>query len=204
MFAGTTCGSTAETVGLSRYAQGAGADGPLLVVPPHSRPPQEAIYQHFRTVAEAVELPIAVYNNPRRVGVNIEADKEAIPHAAQLAAIRRVVDDDFALLCCECPAYGLILPTLALGGHSTANVTGNIIPEEMAAMSRPWQIFEDVACSRELCFRYLPLLEMVNSRTSPVPVKKAVGLPGPASRARPPPPARHSPGEGSATGGATG
>lgn len=108
---------------MSRYAQGAGADGLLLVVPPYSRPPQEAICQHFRTVAEAVELPIAVYNDPSRVGVNIEAetivrlaqipnimaDKEAIPNAAQLAAIRRVVDDDFTLLCCECPAYGLIL-----------------------------------------------------------------------------------------------
>ena len=201
VFAGTTCGSTAETVDLSRYAQGAGADGLLLVVPPYSRPPQEAIYQHFRTVAEAVELPIAVYNNPSRVGVNIEAetiirlakipnivaDKEAIPNVAQLAAIRRAVNDDFALLCCDYPGYGLILPTLALGGNGTANVTGNIIPEEMAAMSRPWQSFEDVARSRELYFRYLPLLEMMYSLTSPVPVKTAVGLLGlPAGRARRP------------------
>jgi 4-hydroxy-tetrahydrodipicolinate synthase len=201
VFAGTTCGSTAETVELSRYAQRVGANGLLLVVPPYSRPPQEAIYQHFRTLAEAVALPIAVYNNPSRVGVNIEAetiirlaqipnivaDKEAIPNVAQLAAIRRAVDDEFALLCCDYPGYGLILPTLALGGQGTANVTGNIIPEEMAAMSRPWRSFEDVTRSRELYFRYLPLLEMMYSLTSPVPVKTAVGLLGlPAGRVRRP------------------
>lgn len=201
VFVGTTCGSTAETVELSRHAQQAGADGLLLVVPPYSRPPQDAIYAHFRTVAEAVDLPIAIYNNPTRVGVNIEAetiirlaeipnivaDKEAIPNVAQLAAIKRAVSDRFHLLCCDFPGYSLILPTLALGGHGTANVTGNIIPEEMAAMSRPWQSFEDVQRSRALYFRYLPLLSMMYSLTSPVPVKTAVGLLGlPAGRVRRP------------------
>jgi len=103
------------------------------------------------------------------------ADKEAIPNAAQLAAIRRAVEHDFALPCCDCPGYGLILPTLGLGGHGTANVSGNIIPKEMGAMSRPWQIFENVARSRELCFSYLPLLEMMYSLARPVPVKTAMG-----------------------------
>lgn len=201
IFAGTTAGSTAETVELSRYAQRAGADGLLLVVPYYSRPPQEAIYQHFRTVAEAVDLPIAIYNNPTRVGVNIDAetiirlaeipnivaDKEAIPNVGQLATIMRAVGDRLHLLCCDFPGYGLILPTLALGGHGTANVTGNIIPEEMAAMSRPWQSIEDVQRCRELYFRYLPLLTMMYSVSSPVPVKTAVGLLGlPAGRVRRP------------------
>ena len=201
VFVGTTCGTTAETVELSRYAHGAGADGLLLVVPPYSRPPQEAIYQHFRTVAEAVDLPTAIYNNPSRVGVNIDAetiirlaeipnivaDKEAIPDVAQLAAIMQAVGDRLHLLCCDYPGYSLILPTLALGGHGSANVTGNIIPEEMAAMARPWQTFEDLQRSRELYFRYLPLLKMMYSLSSPVPVKAAVGLLGlPAGRVRRP------------------
>ena len=201
VFVGTTCGTTAETVELSRYAREAGADGLLLVVPPYSRPPQEAIYQHFRTVAEAVDLPIAIYNNPSRVGVNIDAetiirlaeipnivaDKEAIPNVAQLAAIMAAVGDRLHLLCCDYPGYSLILPTLALGGHGSANVTGNIIPEEMAAMSRPWQTFEDLQQSRALYFRYLPLLSMMYSLSSPVPVKTAVGLLGlPAGSVRRP------------------
>ncbi len=201
VFVGTTCGTTVETVELSRYAQQAGADGLLLVVPYYSRPPQDAIYEHFRTVAEAVDLPVAIYNNPTRVGVNIDAetiirlagipnivaDKEAIPNVAQLAAIMRAVGDRLHLLCCDFPGYSLILPTLALGGHGTANVTGNIIPEEMAAMSRPWRSFDDVERSRELYFRYLPLLSMMYSLSSPVPVKTAVGLLGlPAGRVRRP------------------
>jgi 4-hydroxy-tetrahydrodipicolinate synthase len=201
VFVGTTCGTTTETVELSRYAQGAGADGLLLVVPPYSRPPQEAIYQHFRTVAEAVDLPIAIYNNPSRVGVNIDAetiirlaeipnivaDKEAIPNVSQLAAIMRAAGDRLHLLCCDYPGYSLILPTLALGGHGSANVTGNIIPEEMALMSRPWGTVEDLRQSRELYFRYLPLLKMMYSLSSPVPVKTAVGLLGlPAGHVRRP------------------
>jgi 4-hydroxy-tetrahydrodipicolinate synthase len=192
VFVGTTGGTTAETVDLSRAAQQAGADGLLLVVPPYARPPQEAIYQHFRTVAEAVDLPVAVYNNPTRVGVNIDAqtiirlaeipnivaDKEAIPNVGQLATIMRAAGDRLHLLCCDYPGYSLILPTLALGGHGTANVTGNIIPAEMAAMSRPWKSFQDMYRSRELYFKYLPLLEMVYSVSSPVPIKAAVGLLG--------------------------
>jgi 4-hydroxy-tetrahydrodipicolinate synthase len=201
VFVGTTCGSTAETVELSRHAQQAGADGLLLIVPPYAQPPQEAIYRHFRTVAEAVDLPVAIYNNPSRVGVNIDAetvirlaeipnivaDKEAMPNVGQLAAIMRAAGDRLCLLCCDYPGYGLILPTLALGGHGTANVAGNIIPEEMAAMSRPWQTFEDVRRSRELYFRYLPLLSAMYSLSNPVPVKAAVGLLGlPAGHVRRP------------------
>jgi 4-hydroxy-tetrahydrodipicolinate synthase len=192
VFVGTTCGSTAETVELSRYAQRAGADGLLLIVPPYAQPPQEAIYRHFRTVAEAVDLPVAIYNNPSRVGVNIDADtiirlaevpnivadKEAMPNVGQLAAILRAVGDRMHVLCCDYPGYGLILPTLALGGHGTANVAGNVIPTQMAAMSRPWRSFDDVERSRALYFRYLPLLSMMYSLSNPVPVKAAVGLLG--------------------------
>jgi 4-hydroxy-tetrahydrodipicolinate synthase len=115
------------------------------------------------------------------------ADKEAMANVSQLTTIKRATGDRLALLCCDFPGYGLILPTLAMGGQGTANVTGNIIPEEMAAMSRPWQSFEDVQRSRELYFRYLPLLSMMYSVGSPVPVKTAVGLLGlPAGRVRRP------------------
>jgi 4-hydroxy-tetrahydrodipicolinate synthase len=204
VFVGTTCGSTAETVELSGYAAQAGAGGLLLIVPPYAQPPQDAIYRHFRTVAETVDLPVAIYNNPSRVGVNIDADtvirlaevpnivadKEAMPNVGQLAAIRRAVGDRLHLLCCDYPGYGLILPTLAMGGHGTANVAGNVIPAQMAEMSRPWRTFEDVERCRALYFRYLPLLSAMYSLSNPVPVKAAVGLLGlPAGPVRPPLPA---------------
>lgn len=201
VFVGTTCGSTAETIELSRYAEKTGADGLLLIVPPYAQPPQEAIYRHFRSVAEAVDLPVAIYNNPSRVGVNIDADtvirlsevpnivadKEAMPNVGQLAAIMRSVGDRLHLLCCDYPGYGLILPTLALGGHGTANVAGNVIPAQMAALSRPWKSYEDVERCRTLYFRYLPLLSAMYSLSNPVPVKAAVGLLGlPAGHVRRP------------------
>jgi 4-hydroxy-tetrahydrodipicolinate synthase len=201
VFVGTTCNTTAETVVQSCYAEKAGADGLLLVVPGYVRPPQDALYEHFKTVAEAVSIPVAIYNNPTRVGVNIDArtiirlaeianvvaDKEAMPNVSQLDAIMCAAGDHINLLCCDYPGYGLILPTLALGGHGTANVSGNVIPEEMAALSKPWQSIEDVQRTRQLYFKYLPLLKALYSVSNPVPVKAAVGLLGlPAGRCRQP------------------
>ncbi len=195
VFAGTTCGSTRETIELSRYAEQAGADGLLLLVPSYATPPQDGVYLHFRAVAEAVSIPIAIYNNPSRVGVNIDpatiiklaelsnivADKEAMGNISQLVEVLRGTDGRLHLLCCDYPGYGLILPTLALGGHGTANIAGNIIPREMAEMSRPWQSWDDVRRTRELYFRYVPLLSALYSRPNPIAVKAALqllGLPG--------------------------
>jgi 4-hydroxy-tetrahydrodipicolinate synthase len=91
------------------------------------------------------------------------------------------------MLCCDYPGYALIVPTLALGGHGTANVTGNVIPQEMAAMSRPWRSWEDVKRTRELYFRFLPLLSAIYSVSNPVPVKAALRLLGrPAGPTRKP------------------
>ncbi|MBI5956932.1 MAG: 4-hydroxy-tetrahydrodipicolinate synthase [Chloroflexi bacterium] len=195
VFAGTTCGSTGETIALSRYAERAGADGLLLVVPAYSQPPQEGLYAHFKAVAETVSIPIAVYNNPSRVGVNIDpatiirlaelpnivADKEAMGNIGQLVEVIRGTNGRLHLLCCDYPGYGLIIPTLALGGHGTANIAGNVIPREMAEMSRPWRSWDDIERTRELYFRYVPLLSALYSLSNPIAVKAALrlmGLPG--------------------------
>lgn len=206
VFVGTTASTTRETIERSRYAWSAGADGLLLVVPPYLRPPQEGIYAHFRAVAEAVDLPIALYNNPSRVGVNIDAetivrlaeienivaDKEAMGNVDQLVQVKREAGGKINLLCCDYPGYGLILPTLALGGDGTANIAGNVIPEEMAALSRPWQTMEDVGRTRSTYFTYLPLISALYGASNPIAVKAALeilGLPGGPCR-RPLPPMR--------------
>jgi len=194
VFAGTTCSNTKETIGLTEYAARAGADGVLLVVPPYAQPPQEGVYEHFKAVAEAVDIPVALYNNPSRVGVNIDpetiirlaelpnvvADKEAMGDIDQLAKVVMGAGDKINLLCCDYPGYGLILPTLALGGHGTANIAGNIIPQEMAALSRPWRTWEDMERTRRLYFQFLPLLRALYSASNPIAVKaamRALGLP---------------------------
>ncbi len=201
VFAGTTCGNTSQTIELSEYAQRAGADGALLVVPPYLRPSQDGLYDHFKAVAKAVDIPIAIYNNPGRVSVNIEpatiielakipnivADKEAMPNVGQLVQIRREAGDEINLLCCDAPGFSLIVPTLALGGHGTANISGNIIPQEMAEMSRPWRSWEDVQRTKELLFKYFPLMSALYSLTNPVVVKAALRLLGlPAGHVRRP------------------
>ncbi len=192
VFAGTTCGNTKQTVELSRHAERAGADGLLLVAPPYLRPTQDGLYEHFKAVAEAVAIPVAIYNNPTRVGVNIEpatvvaladipnivADKEAMPNVSQLVQIWKQAGDKINLLCCDAPGFGLIVPTLALGGHGTANISGNVIPQEMAEMSRPWRSWQDLERTRGLLRTYLPVMSAMYSVTNPVAVKAALRLLG--------------------------
>ena len=201
VLAGTTCGNTKLTIELSQYAQQAGAAGLLLVVPPYLKPTQDGVYEHLKSVAEAVDIPVAIYNNPGRVGVNIEpatvvalaelpnlvADKEAMPNISQLVQIRRQAGDKINLLCCDAPGFSLIVPTLALGGHGTANISGNAIPQEMVEMSRPWLSWEDVQRTRELLFEYYSLMAALYSLPNPIVVKAALRLLGlPAGHVRRP------------------
>lgn len=202
VFYGVTCGSTAQTIELAQYAQEKGADGVMLVVPPYIAPPQNAVYNFLKSVCQSVDIAVAVYNNPARVIVNIDpatiirlfeecpnlvADKEAVPNVAQLASVLEGTGGKLRLLCCDAPNYALTIPTLGMGGHGTANVTGNVAPAEMAELSKPWRSWEDVVKGRELYFEYLPIMEAVYSATNPVAIKAMVKLMGlPSGDPRPP------------------
>ncbi len=195
-FFGVTCPTTRTTVELAQFAQAQGADGILLVVPPYIAPPQGAVLDFLRTAAKSVDIAVAIYNNPSRVIVNMDpetivalardcpnvvADKEAMPNVSQLTEVYRGTEGGLHLLCCDFPKYDLILPTLALGGHGTANVAGNIIPREMVEMSRPWRAWDDVERTRKLYQENLPILKACYAATNPVSVKgalKLLGLPG--------------------------
>ena len=201
-FFGVTCGSTAATIELAQFAQEKEADGIMLVVPPYIAPPQTAVYGFLKSVCQSVDIAVAVYNNPARVIVNIDpptivrlaeecpnlvADKEAVPSVSQLASVMEGTKGRLRLLCCDAPNYALTIPTLGMGGHGTANVTGNVAPREMAELSRPWRSWEDVVKGRELYFEYLPLMEAAYSATNPVAIKAMVKLMGlPSGDPRPP------------------
>jgi 4-hydroxy-tetrahydrodipicolinate synthase len=201
-FFGVTCGSTAQTIELAQFAQAKEADGIMLVVPPYIAPPPSAIYDYLKSVCQSVDLAVAIYNNPARVIVNIDppvitrlyeecpnlvADKEAVPSVVQLASVMKGTRGDLRLLCCDAPNYALIIPAFGLGGHGTANVTGNVAPREMAELSRPWRSWEDVMRGRRLYFEYLPLMEAAYSATNPVAIKSMVKLLGlPSGDPRPP------------------
>jgi len=202
VFFGVTCGSTAATIELAQFAQEKEADGIMLVVPPYIAPPQTAVYGFLKSVCQSVDIAVAVYNNPARVIVNIDpptivrlaeecpnlvADKEAVPGVSQLASVMEGTKGRIRLLCCDAPNYALTIPTLGMGGHGTANVTGNVAPREMAELSRPWRSWEDVVKGRELYFEYLPLMEAAYSATNPVAIKAMVKLMGlPSGDPRPP------------------
>lgn len=193
LYYGCTRTNTQETIDMVRYAAKEGADGAIITTPPYIFPPMEDAIQYFLEVADVSEIPIGVYNNPIRVGTdlsaeaiisladhpNIVVDKEAMARPSQIAKIA-AAKKDISLMCCDSPNLGLIMPVMSLGGQGTANMSGNIAPQEMAVISKPWRSFEDAENCRKTYLKMLPLLEFHYSLVNPVPVKslaKAMGLP---------------------------
>ncbi|TET73152.1 4-hydroxy-tetrahydrodipicolinate synthase [Candidatus Bathyarchaeota archaeon] len=195
---GVSASTTKATIENARYAREAGADGGLIVQPGYIRPSQDALYSYFKEVAEAVDLPLVIYNNPSRTGVNVEAEtiarlarlenivalKEAGPNPYGVLRVVELTRGELNVLCCDCPQYALIFPVLASGGKGTSNVSGSIAPRELAEISKPWESYDDVLRSRELFFEYFPLMRMMYAETNPVPLKAALNMVG-ASVGRP-------------------
>jgi len=195
VFFGSTLPSTDASVEFAKFAEAEGADGLIFTVPAYLLPPQSAVLDYFRACMGAVTIPVGVYNNPTRVAVHIEVetlvalanefphfvvDKEAMPNVSQLVQVKRRLGDRLNILCCDYPKYSIVLPTLAVGGNGTANIGGNIIPEEMAHLSRPWAGFEQVEESRKLYLHWYPLLEALYWFSNPIVIKaalKVLGLP---------------------------
>ncbi len=193
LFYGCTCSNTRATIEMVRYAGNEGADGAIITAPSYIVPPLEDIISFYLEVADASKIPIGIYNNPARCGVdlsaadiirladhpNIVVDKEAMPRAGQIAQIT-AAQKDISLMCCDYPGYGLVMPVMSLGGQGTANITGNIAPEELAVISKPWSSWEDAQNCRRMFLEILPLSNFNYCRVNPVPVKslmKAIGLP---------------------------
>lgn len=198
-------GSTLEsTISLVEHAAAAGADGAILAVPSYACPTEEGAVRYLLAVAESSEIPLGIYNNPPRVKTDLSADaivrlaahpnivilKEStarVAQVAQLAAARARGEVDIALMCCDSPNLGLVTPLMALGGQGTANMTGNVAPAELAALSRPWREPGDAEAFRAEYLRLLPLFFFTYSEVNPVPLKslaQALGLP--AGDLRPP------------------
>ncbi len=189
---GVTAPTTGETIENALYAKEAGADCGLLVQPAYIKPTQDAIYRYFKDVAGAADFPLVIYNNPPRTGVNIEAEtiarmagddnivalKEAGPDPYQALRVMELTRGRFNVLCCDCPFYALVLPILAGGGKGTSNVSGSVVPREMAGLSKPWEGYDDVLRARELYFGLLPLMRMMYAETNPVPLKDALNMIG--------------------------
>ncbi len=180
--------NTAEVIALARELAAMGADGILSVAPYYNKPTQEGLFQHYRAIATAVEIPIIVYNVPGRTGVNIEPAtiarlseveyiagvKEASGNISQMGAILNLVPESFIVLSGD---DGLTLPLAALGGRGIVSVASNEIPAEMTRLAHLCNK-GNFAEARELHRQYLPLMDMNFIESSPIPVKAAMSMMG--------------------------
>jgi 4-hydroxy-tetrahydrodipicolinate synthase len=193
MWYGCTGPTTEATISYVRQAAAEGADGAMIAAPAYICASNDDIVEYFLEVADASTIPLGVYNNPPRVKTdlsaaevlriaehpNVQLLKESTGRVAQAALIAKD-SPDMSLMCCCSPNLGLIVPTMSLGGHGTANMTGNIIPREMAIISKPWDDFDDATNFKNAYLRNLPMLHYAYTATNPVPMKSlmaALGMP---------------------------
>ncbi|CDZ73495.1 Dihydrodipicolinate synthase [Neorhizobium galegae bv. orientalis] len=193
IFFGCTGNNTDVTIENVKFAKDNGADGAILAAPAYICAPEADIEGYFLEVADATDLPLGLYNNPPRVKSDLHWDhllrifkhpnyvihKESTARVGQVAQVL-AARPDVSVMCCDSPNLGLVVPTMSLGGHGTANMGGNIAPAEVAVMSRPWTSYVEAEGFRDNYLNLLPLLHYNYSAINPVAVKslmKAVGLP---------------------------
>jgi 4-hydroxy-tetrahydrodipicolinate synthase len=176
--------NTAEVISLAKELQKLGADGILSVTPYYNKPTQEGLFQHFKAIASAVNLPIILYSVQGRTGVNIEPStvlrlsqipnivgiKEASGNISQMGAILNLVPKDFLVLSGD---DSLTLPLISLGGRGLISVASNQIPAEMTRLVQA-ALSGDFAEARRLHFQYLSLMDINFVESNPIPVKAAL------------------------------
>jgi 4-hydroxy-tetrahydrodipicolinate synthase len=186
--AGTGSNSTAEAIELTRHAKEAGADAALIVTPYYNKPTQEGMYLHFTAIADAVDLPVIIYNIPPRSVIDISVEtmarlakhkniigvKDATANLVRPLHTKRACGDDFCQLSGE---DHTAIAFLASGGDGCISVTANVAPRLCAAMQDAWaegRVKEAMAIQHRL----VPLHDALFSETSPAPVKYAASLLG--------------------------
>jgi 4-hydroxy-tetrahydrodipicolinate synthase len=188
VIAGTGSNSTDEAITLTKHAKKAGADGALLICPYYNKPTQEGLYRHYKAIAEAVDIPLVLYNIPSRTSVNllpttverlslirnIVAIKEGAGSLGQVSEIIHACGDRITVLAGD---DALTLPMMAVGAKGVITVTANIAPADMAALVD--------ACAagrldqaKMLHYKLYPLFTALFYETNPIPVKEALGMMG--------------------------
>jgi 4-hydroxy-tetrahydrodipicolinate synthase len=184
---GTGSNSTREALRLTRWAAEKGADAALVVAPYYNKPTQEGFLAHFEALADAVEIPICVYNIPGRTGKNIEPEtilrmaerpnislvKEATGSMDQASQV--LAGSDLTLLSGD---DSLTLPLMSMGGRGVISVVGNILPKDMIALIRAFDS-GDLAEARRWHHKLFPLCRnMLGMSTNPIPIKAAMKMLG--------------------------
>ena len=188
VIAGTGSNSTIEAVNLTKQAEKDGAAASLQVCPYYNKPTQEGLYQHFKAVAEAVSIPVIIYNIPGRTGRNIEVEtisrlaeidniigvKEASGSIVQIMKVINSTPDDFVVLSGD---DIFTLPVVAAGGNGVISVSSNIAPKQMCEFVNAG-LNGNFSAMRELNNKLLPLFKILTIEQNPIPVKAACVLKG--------------------------
>ncbi len=187
VIAGTGSNETAHAIELSKKAEELGADGLLQVTPYYNKTSSKGLYEHFKAVAEAVNIPVLLYNVPGRTGMNIP-----VPVLKELAKIPNIVGvkeasgniSYTAKIAAEIPELyiysgndDMIVPVLSLGGKGVISVLANVMPKETHEMCAAF--FDgDTEKARELQLKYFDLIKALFIEVNPIPVKTALNLMG--------------------------
>lgn len=189
VIAGTGSNSTSEAIMLTRHAAKAGADASLQVAPYYNRPTQKGLYEHFKAIADAVDIPIILYNIASRTGVNIEPEtmeklasdcknivgvKEASGNLEQMSRLKALCGKDFDLISGD---DSLTLPILSIGGTGIISVVANIVPKDVASLVAEFEK-GNIQKAQEIHYKLLPLIKAMFIETNPIPLKTAMGLMG--------------------------
>jgi len=189
VIAGTGSNSTREAIEITKHAKKVGANASLQVSPYYNRPTQKGLYEHFKAISEAVDIPIILYNIASRTGVNIEPEtmariakdcknivgvKEASGNLDQMARIKQLCGPTFDLISGD---DSLTLPILSIGGTGIISVVANIAPKDVADMCAAFEK-GNMKEAQRLHYKLLPLIRAMFIETNPIPVKTAMGLMG--------------------------
>lgn len=187
VIAGTGSNSTAEAIELTEFAKKVGADASLQVTPYYNKPTQEGFYQHFKVIAEEVDLPVVLYNIPGRCGAGMTADT-----IVRLAAIENIVavkeatgsldiSSDIATRCDLTILSGddsLTLPIAAVGGKGVISVVANIVPADVKAMTDLILEGDFVSARRWHNKLFALSRSLLSMSTNPIPIKAAMAMLG--------------------------
>jgi 4-hydroxy-tetrahydrodipicolinate synthase len=189
VIAGTGSNSTKEAIELTKFAKKIGADASLLICPYYNKPTQEGLYQHFKAIAEEVDLPLILYNIPSRTGINMSPEtisklandfkniigvKEASGNLNQMSKIKGISPEEFLLISGD---DALTLPILAIGGVGVISVIANILPRETENLVRRFEQ-GDIDKAKEIHYKIYPLIKAMFIETNPAPIKSAMAILG--------------------------
>lgn len=188
VIAGTGANATDETIMITKEAKKSGANAALLVAPYYNKPTQEGLYRHYKAVAEAVDIPIVLYNVPGRTAVNIlpstvarlaeikniVAIKEATGDMKQVSEVIRLCGERITIISGD---DFTTLPLLALGGKGVISVSANVAPNDVSKMCSSWMKGQHDK-ARALHYKLEPLNAAMFIETNPIPAKTALAMMG--------------------------